>query len=305
MHASGIFLLPPLKAVFPAALLPAALAVSALAVSPLLPLLLALLHWAVDSRAARRLAFPAFLAVALHPFLKLAFCVPRPWLVLPALAPSAEAIASATGYSFPSGHVLFAGVAAFGLASLSRRPLAWFAASLWVALVAFSRLVLCVHTPLDVAVGAAVSLALVLVSNAVFDSCEASPARRRASTLFVLLLLLAGWLWLSRKPCPEEGADPALLAGAAAAFACAASFFLVHELDRSFFRFSAASLGRGRIPAAVAGLLVAAVLALKLADCLAPVLPGEWPRTASAAFQPLFVFLLWPLALRPLRRPAP
>ena len=124
MHASGIVLLPVLQSAFPPALLPTAEAVSALAVSPALPLALAVLYWAGDSRLARRLAMPAAAAIALHSFLKLTFCVPRPWLIIPSLAPSPAAIASAAGYSFPSGHTLFAGTVCFALAAAARRPFA-------------------------------------------------------------------------------------------------------------------------------------------------------------------------------------
>lgn len=301
MHASGITLLPVLQSAFPPALLPAAEAVSALAVSPALPLALAILYWAVDSRLARRLAMPAAAAVALHPFLKLAFCVPRPWLVLPSLAPSPAAIASANGYSFPSGHVLFAGTVSFALASAARRPWAWAAAALFTALVACSRLVLLVHTPLDVAVGALLSLAVVSAANAAFDSCDGRPARRRAAGTAALLALLAGWLWLARKPYPGNF-DPADLVKAACHFAAVASFLLAHELERSCLRFSASSPGRGRLPAAIAGAVVLSALALHLADLLPPFLPGEAPRIVSSAFLPFFVLFLWPLVLRPLRR---
>lgn len=303
MHASGIFLLPTLQAVFPPALLPSAEAVSAIAVSPAIPFALAILYWAAASRFARRLALPLFLALALHPLLKLSFCVPRPWLVLPALSPAPGALASATGYSFPSSHALFAGTAAFALASAARRPAAWAAAALFTLLVALSRLVLLVHTPLDVAVGALLSLALVLASNAVFDACDNRPARRRIIATAALLFLLAGWTWLARKPYPEDF-DPSLLVSAACCFAAAASFLVSNELERTFAPFSAASLGRGRFPAALAGALVAATLACRLPSLLAPLLPDEWPRIATAAFLPLFVFVLWPPVLRPLRRAA-
>jgi len=303
MHASGIFLLPSLQAGSPPALVSFASALSEFAVSPALPLLLLFLFWAVDSFFARRLALPLFLALALLPLLKLTFCVPRPWLVLPTLAPTEAALAGADGYSFPSGHVLFAGVAAFGLASAFHRAAGWVAAALWVALVAFSRLVLAVHTPLEVTVGALLALALVLAANRIFDACRASPSRRRAALAGGLLFLLAGWTWLARKPYPEESFDPAWLAEAACRFAAAASFLLSQELERSVVGFSASSLGRGRLPAALAGAVVAVALAAKLPDLLAPILPGEWHRVAAAAFLPFFAFFLWPCVLLPLRRP--
>lgn len=301
MHASGIFLLPHLQASSPAGLLPFAEALSAIAVSPAIPLALAVLYWTAAPRFARRLALPLFLALALHPLLKLSFCVPRPWLVLPALSPSPAALASATGYSFPSAHALYAGTVSFALASASRRPAAWAAAALFTVLVALSRLVLLVHTPLDVAVGALSALALVLASNAVFDACDDRPARRRLAGAAALLCLSAAWTWLARKPYPEDF-DPALLASAACHFAATASFLAANGLARSFPPGPAA--GRGRLLAALAGGLVATTLVCRLPALLAPVLPDEWPRIATAAFLPLFAFVLWPLVLRPLRRAA-
>lgn len=68
------------------------------------------------------------------------------------------------GYSMPSGHTfnafLLASMLAFSLFELNKRRIAWwlFLPMIWAAAVGLSRVILGVHTPLDVTIGAALGL---------------------------------------------------------------------------------------------------------------------------------------------------
>ena len=122
-----------------------------------------LFFWCIDKRRGYFVLSVGFLGTVLNQFLKLAFRIPRPWVKDPTFEIVESAREGAGGYSFPSGHTQnVAGT--FGSLVASAKE-CWFriAGIVIIALVAFSRMYLGVHTPLDV--GVSLALALVLVTR--------------------------------------------------------------------------------------------------------------------------------------------
>ena len=87
-------------------------------------------------------------------FLKVTFCAYRPWIRDARIVPYGNAITTATGYSFPSGHTTNA-ASVFGGSALRKElpPLTRWLLGIAVVLVGLSRCFLGVHTPQDVLVG--------------------------------------------------------------------------------------------------------------------------------------------------------
>ena len=121
------------------------------------------MFWCVDKRRGYFLLYTGFLGTLANQFLKLLCCVPRPWLLDPQFTIVESARGAATGYSFPSGHTQNAVGTYGGIARTSRRRAVRVACVAVILLVAFSRLYLGVHTPLDVGVSLALGAALVLL----------------------------------------------------------------------------------------------------------------------------------------------
>ena len=111
-----------------------------------------LIFWCVDKRQGYYVFLVGALGTVCNQFLKLAFRIPRPWVLDPDFQIVEAARADATGYSFPSGHtgISFAAVGAL-LAAKSRL---WVPAFVLALIIAFSRLYLYVHWPSDVLAGA-------------------------------------------------------------------------------------------------------------------------------------------------------
>ncbi len=108
--------------------------------------------WCVSKRMGYYLMTVGFFGTVINQFLKILCCVPRPWVKDPGFTIVESARADATGYSFPSGHTQNAVATYGGIARYTGRK--WLRAALIVltVLIAFSRMYLGVHTPLDVGV---------------------------------------------------------------------------------------------------------------------------------------------------------
>ena len=128
--------------------------------------------------------------------------IPRPWVIDPEFTIVETARAGATGYSFPSGHPQSA-AGVLGMLALWVRDRVFTALCvLGILAVAFSRMYLGVHTPLDVGVSLLTGAATVAVMPRLFDRAEASAHGRRwlgAGLLgFARVLLLYVLLWPKR-----------------------------------------------------------------------------------------------------------
>ena len=122
---------------------------------------LCMLYWCVHKGLAYRLCLVYFISGLAVQVLKITFRIDRPWMLDPDFLPVQSAMATATGYSFPSGHTQSA-TALFGsLLFLAagrqwkcsrQKAAACFLCAAAIAAVGLSRMYLGVHTPKDVMV---------------------------------------------------------------------------------------------------------------------------------------------------------
>lgn len=125
--------------------------------------LICALYWCADKRFAYLLGFTYFTAGLCVQTLKITFRIPRPWVLDPDFSAVESAVPAATGYSFPSGHTQGATALCFPLALKTKRGwLRMLSVFLFLA-VGFSRMYLGCHTPKDVFVSMALTIAVSLV----------------------------------------------------------------------------------------------------------------------------------------------
>ena len=132
--------------------------------------------WCIDKRKGYYLMTVGFFGMILNQFLKILCCVPRPWVKDPEFTIVEPARAGATGYSFPSGHTQNAVSLYGGIARCTGSVVLRVVCIVLAVLIAFSRMYLGVHTPLDVGVSFVVATVLVLALYPLMEEVKRRPA---------------------------------------------------------------------------------------------------------------------------------
>ena len=149
--------------------------------------------WCVDKNKGYFLMLLCFTGTVVNQALKIAFCIPRPWVLDPSLTIVESARAGAEGFSFPSGHTQNAVAAYGGMFCITKNILARIVFMALALLIPFSRLYLGVHTPLDVGVSFVIGWVLVL---AFYPLLEEIGHRGEALERIWLILLVPAALFL-------------------------------------------------------------------------------------------------------------
>lgn len=127
------------------------------------------LFWAADKRSGRYMFLNLGISRFIMQFLKLSFCVYRPWVRSAEIKP----LESASGYSFPSGHAVTSSTNYGTLIARYRKQRAFcILMALLIVLTMFSRNYIGVHTPQDVVVGALVGIFTVIVGSFAWRALE-------------------------------------------------------------------------------------------------------------------------------------
>ena len=171
-----------------------------------LVILPAFIYWCVDKRVGLYSVGSYAASVTANAIIKLSCCIYRPWIRDSRVLPAGNAIETATGYSFPSGHTMTAVPIYGSLALATWKKMRWVSIlSLAILIVTcFSRNYLGVHTPQDVLVGIAVG-ALVLWGMAVlFRYLAEHPEKEDWFLLGGVLLSIAALVYFSVKQYPRD-----------------------------------------------------------------------------------------------------
>ncbi len=141
-------------------------------------LLVAFVYWCVDKREGIFLMLTFYYNRVINGFLKITACVYRPWIRDARVVPVPEAMADATGYSFPSGHSANATSFFGGLAYNKKYPKIFRVLMvILVLLVGFSRNYLGVHTPQDVIVSIVLAVVLLFAFRRLLDWVDQNPTK--------------------------------------------------------------------------------------------------------------------------------
>lgn len=263
-----------------------------------------LIFWCVNKRQGYYVFLVGAFGTICNQFLKLAFRIPRPWVLDPQFQIVESARAGATGYSFPSGHTQnIVGTTAAIFACRKERTVRIVCVVLML-LVPFSRMYLGVHTPLDV--GTAFLLALVLAA-ALSPAFRTEQTTRKATPWLLLgaaALGLAFTLYagsLARCDWPAGSEDLANLTNglknAYTMLGALLGFLVAYFVDEKKLHFEVSAPFWGQVLKLVLGLALILALRAGLKPVLRAVFAGSQIESAVRYFLiVLFAGIVWPLS---------
>lgn len=254
-----------------------------------------LIFWCVGKAQGLYLMTVGCVGTILNQFLKITFRIPRPWVRDPSFTIVESARADAGGYSFPSGHTQNA-FGIFGtIATMVRKRSLRFLLWLLAVLIAFSRMYLGVHTPMDVGVSVVLALFLIFAVQPLFRNFDQRPQRGlwillALSGLNILYLLYAAFWHF-----PAD-ADQALLSGgvknAANLTGALLGMTLGYWIELKFIGFSP----KAPLPGQILKCLLGIGIILILKEGLKPILGYSLPaRALRYGILTLFASAVWPL----------
>lgn len=258
-----------------------------------------IVFWCIDKRCGYFMLSLGFLGTVINQFLKIIFRIPRPWVLDPGFEPVESAVADAGGFSFPSGHTQNVFATFGGVFVWTKKTWLKIVCAVLIVLVAFSRMYLGVHTPLDVGVSVVIGIVLLLALYPVFRDLDAHPNRMYGFMAVLAVLLAAFLLYSYLWPFPdwmyaeehvvnliEARHNASILTGALAALAIA------YTLDIRRTRFDTKAVWWAQIIKVVLGLAIT----LALIEGIKAVLGRSDAVTGLRYFLGvLFAAGLWPM----------
>ena len=258
--------------------------------------------WCINKREGYFILITGLVGTVVNQVAKLFFRVPRPWVLDPDFNIVESARAEATGYSFPSGHTQ--NIAGTYGAIAAHKPKRWKSALCitLIVLVAFSRMYLGVHTPLDVGVSLLVALGLVLLLRPVFVS-EESMKRYMPAVIISSVVISLGFLVYVLAISGDSTLDPhnyqSGLKNACTLLGCTVALIPVYILDSRVIKFETGGRWYAQIIKLALGLL--GVLAIKsgLSSPLTALFGNEFVARAVRYFLiVMFAGSVWPLTFK-------
>ena len=262
--------------------------------------------WCVSKVGGYYLLSVGFLGTVMNQFLKMLFRIPRPWVLDPHFDIVESAREAATGYSFPSGHTQSAVGTFGGMARMTKKNWLRWVLVVLVLLVAFSRMYLGVHTPLDVGVSLGIGAVLVLVLWPLVRSAEEKPARMLWVLLGMLACSVAFLLFMEIYHFPADTDAHNLESAVANAWKLSGAtvgMLIACWLDQKYIRFETKAIWWVQLIKVAVGLaLVVAIKAGLKAPLIALIGHAGAANAVRYGLMVLFAGAVWPLAFPLLRK---
>ena len=254
--------------------------------------------WCIDKRCGYYIFTVGFFGTIINQFLKLAFRIPRPWVLDPNFTIVESARAGATGYSFPSGHTQNAVGTFGGLARYTKKCWVRVVCIVLAVLIPFSRMYLGVHTPLDVVVSVLVALVLLFAFYPLFSSDERQ-SRAMWYVLAAVIALAAAYLaFVLVYAFPADIDADNLAEGTKTAFTMAGAvlgLLAVYAADRYKLQFDTRAPLLGQMLKLVLGLALLVAIKAGLKAPLHALFGGYFADLVRYFLMVLFAGCVWPL----------
>ncbi|MBO7237964.1 MAG: phosphatase PAP2 family protein, partial [Elusimicrobiaceae bacterium] len=173
------------------------------------------IYWCLNKKKGLFVLASLNVVMAINVLIKLTACVYRPWIRDPRIIPAGNAIKTATGYSFPSGHTSLA-TAIYGSLAVSygntlKTRWVWWICIFAILLTGFSRNYLGVHTPQDVLVGLITGSFSVWLTWKLFAYAEKHPEQENKILMGGIIFVILALIYVTYKSYPVDYVDGKIL----------------------------------------------------------------------------------------------
>lgn len=260
--------------------------------------------WCVNKKQGYYILSIGFLGTVINQFLKLWFRIPRPWIKDASFSPVDGSKAAATGYSFPSGHTQTA-VGVYGaIARIYNNIYVRVSFVLIAVLVAFSRMYLGVHTPMDVGVSFIIATVLVFILYPIIYKATEKPKYMRIFFASMLCISLAYLMFvlLYDFPIKAESELENINHGIKNAYkilGCLIGLWLSYEVDNRFIKFETKCVWWAQIIKLVVGLIPILLIKEGLDKPLETLFNGSYLADGIRyLLMVVFAGCVWPLTFK-------
>jgi membrane-associated phospholipid phosphatase len=264
-------------------------------------------YWVVDKKKGLYTLVSYYVCCGINAIVKLTACIYRPWIRDARVKPAGDAITTATGYSFPSGHTVSAGPIYGGLAVSAWSWKKWVSVILifLAVLTGFSRNYLGVHTPQDVAVGCLESALWLFVIAKIFKYVEAHPEKENLLLLLSAVIGCLGIVYITFKSYPMDYVDGKLLVDPQKMMndgygdiCLLIAFPAARFVEKTWIKFKPTGLkGLGWLTGLV-GLIPLILMIQFLKAPLDGLLGSHWGHFAYSFIVVFYCIALWPLVIK-------
>lgn len=261
-----------------------------------------LFFWCINKRQGYYILITGLVGTVVNQMLKLIFRIPRPWVLDPNFEIVESARAEATGYSFPSGHTQNIAGTFGAIAAFKKGRVRTAVCTTIIALVAFSRMYLGVHTPLDVIVSLIMALGLILLLRPVFSSEDnfrkfmpwvVVGSAVLSSAFLAYVLGLSGVSFLDADNYQSGLKNACTLLG------CTAGLILVYFVDTKFTDFKTDGKWYAQVIKLVLGLGIVLAIKVGLSSPLTALFGNEFVARSVRYFLIVaFAGAVWPLTFK-------
>ena len=267
----------------------------------------AIIYWVYDKKKGLFPLASYFLCVGVNATVKLTACVYRPWIRDARVVPVGDAITTATGYSFPSGHTATAGPIYLGLAKVFYPVRKWLAYLFVILLLitGFSRNYLGVHTPQDVVFAMLEAMVTIYAMDKIFRYVEKDPKKENILLLFEFLFAVAGLVYITYKPYPMQYVNGELLVDPRKMMndgygdlAMMMRYPLARFVEKKWIRFKEVGLNWKGLVTAVVGAAIFWALGTYLKPYLIAQLGTHWGKFMMSTVNVFFFVTIYPLFIK-------
>lgn len=261
-----------------------------------------LFFWCVNKRQGYYLLSVGFIGIVINQFLKLWFRIERPWVKDEKFTIVESAREAATGYSFPSGHTQSAVGFFGGIARWNKNTVLRIVSVILCVLVAFSRMYLGVHTPLDVGVSFIIAFLLVFVLYPIVQRATENKNLMRGLLIFMIaisfLYLLFALLYNFPKDIDKNNYEEAINS-AYKMLGCTLGIWVSFEIDAKFINFET----KASIPAQILKFVLGVIPLFIIKEGLKAPLLSLFSGNAIAGGIRYFILVIfagciWPLTFK-------